>query len=170
MADEYQAPTTTVAKANAGRKSRIDDAESAALNPSTQVASQAATSSSPSPTPSSPSPAPNLLPAHPSPEKPGLFQRIKSAIGLKDGGEVPSPDQMEYGGGDDYRHGGKVRGPSQPVDSVPINATGGEYVLPRDTTRAIGSPALDRIVEKTHNPANALSPGSMHASGSRGMK
>lgn len=170
MADEYQAPTTTVAKAAARGKSRLDDAESAAMNPTPQVAAQTAPNSPPSPAPSSPSTPPNLLPANPSIEKPSLFKRIKSAVGLKDGGEVPSPDQMEYGGGDDYKHGGKVRGPSMPADSVPANLTGGEYVLPRDTTQAIGSSKLDRIVDKTHNPANALPSTSMHAAGSRGMK
>lgn len=57
-------------------------------------------------------------------------------------------------GGRVHQGGGPVRGPGGPVDDkVPAMLSNGEYVLPADTTAAIGKEKLDQIVDKTHTPA-----------------
>lgn len=49
---------------------------------------------------------------------------------------------------------GAVRGPGGPVDDkVPALLSDGEYVLPSDTTKAIGKAKLDKLVAQTHTPA-----------------
>ncbi len=53
-----------------------------------------------------------------------------------------------------FKHGGKVRGPGGPTDDkIPANLSDGEYVLPADTTAAVGVANLDKLVEETHVPA-----------------
>jgi hypothetical protein len=63
------------------------------------------------------------------------------AFGKADGGKI--------------HHGkGAVRGPGGPVDDkVPAMLSNGEYVLPADTTAAIGTDKLDKLVKATHTPA-----------------
>lgn len=49
---------------------------------------------------------------------------------------------------------GSVRGPGGPVDDlVPAMLSSDEYVLPADTTKAIGKKRLDKLVKRTHTPA-----------------
>jgi hypothetical protein len=53
-----------------------------------------------------------------------------------------------------HRGGGLVRGPGGPIDDkVPAMLSNKEYVLPADTTAAIGKDTLDAIVAQTHTPA-----------------
>lgn len=57
-------------------------------------------------------------------------------------------------GGKVHRGKGAVRGPGGPVDDkVPAMLSNGEYVLPADTTAAIGKDKLDKLVAQTHTPA-----------------
>lgn len=46
-------------------------------------------------------------------------------------------------------HGGTIKGPKQPPDQVPIMATGGEYVMPVDTTEKL-LPLLELLRALTH--------------------
>lgn len=49
---------------------------------------------------------------------------------------------------------GAIRGPGGPVDDkIPAMLSNGEYVLPADTVQAIGKEKLDKLVDKTHTPA-----------------
>jgi len=49
---------------------------------------------------------------------------------------------------------GAIRGPGGPVDDkIPAMLSDGEYVLPADTVKAIGKDKLDKVVKKTHTPA-----------------
>lgn len=49
---------------------------------------------------------------------------------------------------------GAIRGPGGPVDDkIPAMLSDGEYVLPADTVQAIGKKNLDKVVKKTHTPA-----------------
>jgi hypothetical protein len=49
---------------------------------------------------------------------------------------------------------GAIRGPGGPVDDkIPAMLSNGEYVLPADTVKAIGKDKLDKVVKKTHTPA-----------------
>lgn len=52
------------------------------------------------------------------------------------------------------KNGGSVKGPGTGTsDSVPIMASNGEYMLPADTTKALGgAKVLDKIVAATHTP------------------
>jgi len=53
-----------------------------------------------------------------------------------------------------HQGAGLVRGPGGPVDDkVPALLSNKEYVLPADTTAAIGKENLDRLVAQTHTPA-----------------
>lgn len=151
-----ESPKDVVAKAQSGRASRLDAAEAAALNP--KPSAPAAPATSPPPTPSAP-------------DSPSLVSRVKKFVGLADGGEVdePQPEQMTYGGMDNFRKGGPVtKGTTGMADDVPAMLSKGEYVLPADTTQAVGVDKLDHLRESTHNPANRA--GSSHAQGSRTMK
>lgn len=61
---------------------------------------------------------------------------------------------MADGGPARRRAIGHVSGPGGPVDDkIPAMLSNGEYVLPADTTRAIGKSKLDKIVRNTHTPA-----------------
>ena len=52
-------------------------------------------------------------------------------------------------------HGGPVRGPGGPTsDSVPLWGSAGEFMLPADTTAAVGKEKLEALVEATHKPTN----------------
>lgn len=49
-----------------------------------------------------------------------------------------------------------VRGPGTGTsDSVPVNLSSGESVLPTDTTKALGSNAIARLIQATHTPVNS---------------
>ena len=53
-----------------------------------------------------------------------------------------------------YADAGKVEGPGGPVDDkIPAMLSNGEYVLPADTVKAIGTDKLDKVVKDTHTPA-----------------
>ena len=53
----------------------------------------------------------------------------------------------------DYRDGGRVRGPGSPTsDSIKANLSDEEYVLPADTVKAVGVSALDALRKATHRP------------------
>jgi hypothetical protein len=77
-------------------------------------------------------------------------------------GDVSAADYAN-GGRVDYTAGGKVTGPGTGTsDSVrakiagtPVNLSNTEYVLPADTTAAIGVRNLDRIKAATHTPVAA---------------
>lgn len=57
-------------------------------------------------------------------------------------------------GGGIHKGPGGVRGPGGPVDDqIPAMLSDGEYVLPADTVQAIGKDKLDKVVKKTHTPA-----------------
>lgn len=63
-----------------------------------------------------------------------------------DGGEMRK-DEIQW-------EPGPVRGPGGPVDDkIPAMLSNGEYVLPADTVKAIGTKKLDEVVKKTHTPA-----------------
>lgn len=69
----------------------------------------------------------------------GIINKPRSALRLADGAHVGA---------------GLVRGPGGPVDDkVPALLSNKEYVLPADTTEAIGKENLDKIVKATHTPA-----------------
>lgn len=122
MADENKAPFYS--GAGPRRDKQLADAEAATVG---------ATTPPPTPTP----------PQTPAPEKPGLLDRAKKALGFQDGGEV------------DFRRGGHVhQGTTPTADDVPAMLSKGEYVLPADTTKAVGVQNLDHLRESTHNPAN----------------
>lgn len=64
-----------------------------------------------------------------------------TALFLADGGKI-------------HNGAGAVRGPGGPVDDkIPAMLSNGEYVLPADTTAAIGKKRLDKLVKETHTPA-----------------
>ena len=92
-------------------------------------------------------PPPPPLPPEPKTMTLGeAFGKAKKALGFKKGGAVP----------------GKGSG-----DKVPAMLEPGEYVLPKDTTKAVGKKNLDHLKESTHNPANRQ--GVSHAPGARGF-
>ncbi|RUR65884.1 hypothetical protein EJP67_02295 [Variovorax guangxiensis] len=52
-------------------------------------------------------------------------------------------------------HGGAIHGPGTPTsDSVPIWASKDEFMLPADTTAAVGKHNLQALVDATHTPTN----------------
>lgn len=86
----------------------------------------------------------------------GMGMSLAAAGKYADGGEI--------GGGDNAEgHGGAIRGPGNGVsDSVkainqdtgqPVRVSNGEYVIPADTVRRLGTQYFDKLVEKTHTPA-----------------
>lgn len=53
-------------------------------------------------------------------------------------------------------HGGAIRGPGTPTsDSVPIWASKDEFMLPADTTAAVGKHNLQALIDATHTPTNS---------------
>jgi hypothetical protein len=53
------------------------------------------------------------------------------------------------------QHGGAVHGPGGPTaDKVPIWASAGEFMLPADTTAAVGKEQLQNLVDATHTTTN----------------
>lgn len=76
-------------------------------------------------------------------------------FGAADGGYIDKRKALKYADGGDIHSGpGSVSGPGGPVDDqVPAMLSHGEYVLPADTVRAIGTDKLDKMVQKTHTPA-----------------
>lgn len=94
-------------------------------------------------------PAPAPAPA-PAPQQKAIsgyngmsaLQRREKEQGLADGGRV--------------RPRGFVAGPgTETSDSIPARLSDGEYVLPADTVRAVGVPALDQLKDATHTPVAA---------------
>lgn len=52
-----------------------------------------------------------------------------------------------------FQHGGKVRGPGTGTsDSINAKVSDGEYILPADTVKALGTENLDAIKDATHAP------------------
>lgn len=69
----------------------------------------------------------------------GIMRSSRKALKLADGTHVGA---------------GPVSGPGGPVDDkIPALLSNGEYVLPADTTKAIGKEKLDKLVKETHTPA-----------------
>ena len=57
-------------------------------------------------------------------------------------------------GGAIHKGPGGIKGPGGPVDDkIPALLSDGEYVLPADTVKAIGKDKLDKVVKKSHTPA-----------------
>jgi len=81
----------------------------------------------------------------PEPPKPKSFMdKVKSAIGLKDGGYIQN-----------YAKGGTVKGPGTGTsDSIPARLSKGEYVVPADTVKAVGVDKLDQMRGETHKFTN----------------
>lgn len=155
MADDPKYPNPAaegvVAKAQRERGSKLDAAESAALNPTPPPAAAPAPT-----TPTTPSP----------PSSPTLFQRVKNMVGLKDGGKVG----YACGGGVKKAMGGPIQGPgTSRSDSIPARLSKGEYVLPADTVKKVGAKNLDHLRKSTHNPGNRVPGRAKHKPGSRGM-
>jgi len=98
-----------------------------------------------------------------------IAQGIGTFAGMKYGADGGQPKDMADGpvkgvkrskqnyakkGKKVHRGGGLVRGPGGPIDDkVPAMLSNKEYVLPADTTEAIGKDTLDAIVAQTHTPA-----------------
>lgn len=60
-----------------------------------------------------------------------------------------------HAGAKPMEHGGAVHGPGGPTsDAVPIWASDGEFMLPADTTAAVGKQKLEALVDATHTPTN----------------
>lgn len=88
-----------------------------------------------------PAPAPTPAPA----KKPEEGKSIlRSFFGLADGGMAPPHAPL--------KHGGEVKGKGGPTDDKvgPVALSNDEYVLPADTTKAIGKDVLDAIRLATH--------------------
>jgi len=91
----------------------------------------------------------------------GTFAGMKTADGGMAGdANHPSGKPKKLGrvqskkGKKPHQGAGLVRGPGGPVDDkVPALLSNKEYVLPADTTAAIGKENLDRLVAQTHTPA-----------------
>ncbi|AVQ81639.1 hypothetical protein [Variovorax sp. PMC12] len=93
----------------------------------------------------------------------GLEKRMKAA-GLKDGGPVKKGGaaamlaQMpaSHAKAKPMEHGGPVHGPGGPTeDKVPIWASAGEFMLPADTTAAVGKEKLEALIDATHTPTRS---------------
>ena len=96
-----------------------------------------------------------------------MYQGIGTFAGMMmaDGGQVKAEEHPTRGvkkpkrnqakrGKKLHQGAGLVRGPGGPVDDkVPAMLSNREYVLPVDTTEAIGKETLDAIVAQTHTPA-----------------
>lgn len=62
---------------------------------------------------------------------------------------------VSHAGAKPMEHGGAVHGPGGPTaDAVPIWASAGEFMLPADTTAAVGKQKLEALVDATHAPTN----------------
>lgn len=122
----------------------------------------------PAPAPSAPAPAPAAAQLSNISNYAGntaLDTRMKAA-GLKDGGPVKSAKKggaaaqlahmpTSHAGAASIEHGGPIRGPGGPTsDSVPLWGSAGEFMLPADTTEAVGKEKLEALVEATHKPTN----------------
>lgn len=93
----------------------------------------------------------------------GLDQRMKAA-GLKDGGPVTKSGAAamlakmptSHAKAKPMEHGGAIHGPGGPTeDAVPIWASSGEFMLPADTTAAVGKEKLEALVDATHTPTRS---------------
>jgi hypothetical protein len=76
----------------------------------------------------------------------------------KPSGAAAAMAQMpaSHAGAKPMEHGGAVRGPGGPTsDSVPIWASAGEFMLPADTTAAVGKEKLQSLVDATHTPTRS---------------
>jgi hypothetical protein len=98
------------------------------------------------------------IPAAPAPTPPkpapGLFSRLRSAVGMADGGILDADgtlaDELEV---EDMKHGGKVKGPGGPTeDKIPAMLSDGEFVMPADSVKKIGLRNLEEARQATHTP------------------
>jgi len=100
----------------------------------------------------------------PPPKPKSFMDKVKSAIGLKDGGYIQN-----------YAKGGTVKGRGTGTsDSIPARLSKGEYVLPADTVKKVGVQNLDQMRADTHKFTNkhqkTLPKKAMHTRGkNRGM-
>lgn len=88
----------------------------------------------------------------------GLWQFVKSRMGMKAGGSVPPKAAVKMKGKGKKPKGGKLKGPGTGTsDSIPASLDGkkgavalstGEYVLPKKMVDAIGVENLDRERQK----------------------
>jgi hypothetical protein len=84
----------------------------------------------------------------------GTREEMKPVPEKKSKRGVRSKQNYAKSGKKPHRGAGLVRGPGGPVDDeVPAYLSNNEYVLPADTTAAIGKKTLDAIVAQTHTPA-----------------
>lgn len=61
-----------------------------------------------------------------------------------------------HAGAKNIEHGGPVKGPGGPTsDSVPLWGSAGEFMLPADTTAAVGKDQLQALVDATHTPTKS---------------
>lgn len=51
-----------------------------------------------------------------------------------------------------FENGGKINGPSKPVDKIGIKVTGGEYIFPKDSVDFFGVDYLDFLKNISHTP------------------
>jgi hypothetical protein len=84
----------------------------------------------------------------------GLVKDIEPVPKKKPRRGVRSKQDYAKKGKKIHQGAGLVRGPGGPVDDkVPAMLSNKEYVLPADTTEAVGKETLDAIVAQTHTPA-----------------
>jgi len=78
--------------------------------------------------------------------------------GMADGGRIPL-----------YTHGGRITGKGGPTgDEQPILASPGEFVIPADTAKQIGTDKLQSLVDQTHTPVNKQGLRGLNFSGDTG--
>lgn len=107
----------------------------------------------------------NQMSAYEANQKANDMSGIGSLVGMGAGMMMGGPMGAAVGaklGGAVMADGGMVRGPGTGTsdsvrainvdDGSPIRLSNGEFVLPADTTRALGKAALDQLVRKTHTP------------------
>ena len=84
----------------------------------------------------------------------GIGEGVGVGIGtaaFADGGPIRNMNKKPKG----YANGGMIKGAGTGTsDSIPINASAGEYVIPADVVRMIGTNQLDRLIAMSHRPVN----------------
>lgn len=79
-----------------------------------------------------------------------------SSSGGADNGSTGAGSSSGSSVGGNYKSGGEINGPGTGTsDSIPVNLSDGEYVLPADVVKALGVDTLDSIVSRIHKPAKA---------------
>ncbi|WP_027729959.1 hypothetical protein ABL850_15510 [Variovorax paradoxus] len=87
----------------------------------------------------------------------GSVRRTTVRHFAKPSGAAAKMAQMpaSHAAADSIEHGGPVRGPGGPTaDKVPLWGSAGEFMLPADTTAAVGKEKLEALVDATHKPTN----------------